>query len=390
MQEAAGIIAEYNPFHNGHLHHLREARQTGLPIIAVMSGSIMQRGEPAFLDKWTRARLAVQSGVDLVFELPCAFSLRSAQFFAAGAVSLLEATGCVRCLACGAEHPEYDFTALAGTAASPAYRSLLRELLRAGRSYAAASAEALTRLGAAPTPLELPNDILALEYAKALLHTGIRPLFIRRREAAYNDSGINGGVASARAIRAAISEGRASEAKACVPPPVWEELSRGCGYDVPLLWNFISYRLRMLTPAEIAAGCQCSEGLENLLQQAAGCASLEEALRLCATKRYPAARLRRLFLQLLLHRERSCFEQERPAYLRLLAFSNTGRALLQNIKAHGSLPIISKLGHDPCKGQSSAFKQQLELDLAAADLLSLLQHRPPKSDFFTSPCYEAE
>ena len=94
--KAVGIVAEYNPFHNGHLHHLQETKKlTGLPAIAVMSGSFMQRGEPAFLDKWLRARLAVENGVDLVLELPAAFSLRSAEFFASGAVKILAATGVV-------------------------------------------------------------------------------------------------------------------------------------------------------------------------------------------------------------------------------------------------------------------------------------------------------
>ena len=94
--KAVGIVAEYNPFHNGHRHHLQTTKNlTNLPVIAVMSGSFMQRGEPAFLDKWQRARLAVQNGVDLVVELPTAFSLRSAEFFASGAVQIMQAMGCV-------------------------------------------------------------------------------------------------------------------------------------------------------------------------------------------------------------------------------------------------------------------------------------------------------
>ncbi len=388
MQEAVGIIAEYNPFHNGHLHHLREAKKTGLPAIAVISGSIMQRGEPAFLDKWRRARLAVLNGVDLVLELPCAFSLRSAEFFARGAVGLLAASGCVKYLACGVEHPDYAFPALAQAAASDAYKGLLQQALRSGMAYAAACAAALAALGHSGPVLEQPNDILALEYCKALSGCGITPLFIQRRQAEYNAAAISGSIASARAIRTAISAGHCQQAQNCVPASVWQELSHACGYDERLFWQLISYRLRMLEKSAIAACCQCSEGLENLLKQAAGCTTLAEALALCGSKRYPAARIRRLFVQLLLHRPRAAFEQSQPAYLRVLAFNDNGRALLKSMRADASLPVITKLGAAPCRGRSAAFREQLELDLAAADLLALLQGRAPHGDYLTSPYYQ--
>lgn len=392
MQQAAGIIAEYNPFHNGHLYHLEQTRKiTGLPVIVIMSGSIMQRGEPALLDKWTRARLAVDNGADLVIELPAAFSLRSAQYFAAGAVSLLTACGCVSTLSCGAENPAADFPALAAALTAPECSKLLQAKLRQGLSYAAASEQALRDLTGETVRLNTPNDILALEYSKALQKTSIKPLFIRRLHAAYNDTSINGSIASATAIRQALQAGQTEEIACAAPPDVYAKLL-SLPYSLPAsqqtLWSLISYRLRMLTPRQIAAHCQCSEGLENILKRAASCSSLAEAVALCSGKRYPASRIRRLFLQLLLHRSAADFAQQQPAYLRILAFNQQGRSLLQTIKQNSPLPLLTKLGRNPFRDRSEAFRQQLELDLAASDLLSLLQQRPAGSDFLTSPYYK--
>lgn len=391
MQQAAGIIAEYNPFHNGHLYHLQQTKEkTNLPVIVIMSGSIMQRGEPALLDKWTRARLAVDNGADLVIELPAAFSLRSAQYFASGAVALLQACGCVSTLSCGTENPATDFTALASALTSPECSKLLQEKLQQGLSYAAASEQALQKLTGKKIQLNTPNDILALEYSKALLKTAIKPIFIQRQHADYNDTAISGNIASATAIRQALLTGETSDIAQAVPADVNQELI-ALPYDFAFsrqrLWMLISYRLRMLTPQQIALSCQCSEGLENVLKRAESCTSLAEAVAECSGKRYPASRIRRLLLQLLLHHSAEDFAQAEPAYLRILAFNEQGRSLLKDIKKNSSLPLLTKLGHNPFRNQSKAFRQQLELDIAASDLLALLQQCPSGSDFLTSPYY---
>lgn len=388
MQQATGIVAEYNPLHNGHLYHLAATKKAaGLPVIIIMSGSMVQRGEPALLDKWTRARLAVRYGADLVFELPTAFTLRSAQYFASGAVKLLQACGCVATLSCGAEHPQYDFLSLAESISSTGFQQALHSLIGQGLSYAAAAEAALQSLKMTPAALKTPNDILALEYCRALLGSKMRPLFIQRQGADYNDTQINSQLPSATAIRTAFYEGRTETIADTVPAEVYENICR-TGHDrLKLLWPLISYQLRMLTPRQIAGRCQCSEGLENLLKSASSCSDLTEALRCCSTSRYPASRIRRLFLQLLLNRPVTYWQQREPAYLRLLAFNNTGRMLLKSIKSHGQLPVITKLGRRPLQGQNTAFQQQLELDIAAADLLSLLDTKPAGSDYLTSPYY---
>ena len=387
--QAVGIVAEYNPFHNGHLHHLQETKKlTNLPVVAVMSGGFMQRGEPAFMNKWQRARLAVENGVDLVLELPATFSLRSAEFFARGAVNILKATGCVTHLSCGAESPNTDFVKLASIITSEAFQKELQSLIKTGLPYASAYEKTLQALAGVEV-LNTPNDILALEYSKALQNTSITPLFIQREAANYNDANIEGNIASATAIRNAFLENNVDSLKKAVPQNVWQALENHAAINEKLLWNLISYRLRLLTPSEIANRCQCTEGLENLLKQAANCTTLEEAVTLCSNKRYPATRIRRLFMQLLLDKERSYLEQAEPAYIRVLAFNDEGRQLLKAMKETATLPIITKLGKNPSNGQSIAFTQQLELELAASDVFALLQNTPAPigSDFLNSPYY---
>lgn len=386
--KAVGIVAEYNPFHNGHLHHVTETKKiTGLPVIAIMSGSLCQRGEPAFLNKWHRSRLAVENGVDLVLELPTVFTTRSAEYFAKGAIDILAAIGCVSTLSCGAENPSFDFATLARIMTGSKFQQALQTELKCGKSYAAACAQLLQAHTGSTAQLNTPNDILALEYSKALLKHDIKPIFMQRTDNGYNSPEIEGSIASATAIRTDYTSHGLLWQQA-VPPSVKSFIiQNSAGYDEALLWQLISYRLRLLSPQAIAELSQCSEGMENLLKQTAGCSTLSEALTAASQKRYPTSRLRRTLLQLLLDRPRSYYEQSTPAYIRVLAFNDTGRQLLKEMKKSAQLPIITKLGKNPTYGQSTGFAQQMELDIAAAELLSFLQSSSVGIDYTTSPAY---
>lgn len=386
--QATGIIAEYNPFHNGHLYHIQETKRlTQQPVIVVMSGSFMQRGEPAVLSKWQRASCAVQGGADLVLELPCVFTLRSAEFFAKGAVQLLAATGCVNTLACGTEHPQSGFEAAASLACSAEAQARLRELLQNGLSYA----QAWEKILGANTAFRSPNDILALEYTKELLQTSadIQPLYLQRTDEGYNSTTIGSSIASASAIRRAIADGDGSWQQA-VPDYMHEALATG-GYNAQLLWLLLKYRLRLLTPQQLAERCEASEGLENLLSKAADCASLQSALAACSSKRYTASRIRRLLLQILLDLPKAVWQKQAPAYLRVLAFNNIGRQLLHRMKTSAQLPIINKLGKNALCNDSVAYRTQLSAEVTATDLWSLLQKdaalNRSGNDFYQSPVY---
>lgn len=386
--QTTGIIAEYNPFHNGHLYHIQETKRlTQQPVIVVMSGSFMQRGEPAVLSKWQRASCAVQGGADLVLELPCVFTLRSAEFFAKGAVQLLAATGCVNTLACGTEHPQSDFEAAASLACSAEAQTRLHELLQSGLSYA----QAWEKILGTNTAFRSPNDILALEYTKALLQTAadIQPLYLQRTDEGYNSTSIGNSIASASAIRRAMADGNESWQQA-VPDYTHAALAAG-GYDAQLLWQLLKYRLRLLSPQQLAERCEASEGLENLLSKAADCASLQSALAACSSKRYTASRIRRLLLQILLDLPKAVWQKQSPAYMRVLSFNNIGRQLLHRMKTSAQLPIINKLGKNALCNDSVAYRTQLSAEVTATDLWSLLQKdaalNRSGNDFYQSPVY---
>lgn len=392
--EAIGIVAEYNPFHKGHLWHIQETKKIkDLPIIVVMSGSLMQRGEPAFADKWLRARMAVEGGVDLVLELPTAFSLRSAEFFAQGGVKLLEATGVVSHLSCGAEDANIDYAQLARTILSPAVQEKIHQQLQQGHPYAKACELALastansTQLASIATK---PNNILTLEYAKALLNTKIEQIIIARNGSNYNDTELTS-LASASAIRQAYFNN--ANWQQAMPEAVAELIEANkntVDYDEAKLWTLLNYKLRTSTPEDIRKVTECNEGLENLLLDAVNANSFAEAVAQCTNKRYPASRIRRLFMQLLMDKPRTYLEQANPAYLRVLAFNSTGRELLSAMKHAATLPIITKLGRNPYQNQSEGFKQQLELDITAANIVALLrpEQQNNASDFLTSPYYK--
>lgn len=391
--EAIGIVAEYNPFHKGHLWHIQETKKIkDLPIIAVMSGSLMQRGEPAFADKWLRARMAVECGVDLVLELPTAFSLRSAEFFAKGGVKLLEATGIVKYLSCGAEDAHINYQSLAKTILSTETQSEIHQQLQRGYTYAKSCELALqsnmasSHLAAIATK---PNNILALEYAKALLNTNIEQIVVARNGSNYNDTELTS-LASASAIRKAYTDNANwQEAVPSTVAQLIEANKNAIGYDSTKLWTLLNYKLRTCSTEGIVGMTECNEGLENLLLSTINAPSFQEAIAQCTNKRYPASRIRRLYLQLLMSKPRTYLKQAAPAYLRVLAFNSTGRELLSTMKHTATLPIITKLGRNPYQNQSESFRQQLELDIIAANITALLwpEQQNNASDFRTSPYY---
>lgn len=358
--KVTGIIAEFNPFTNGHQHFVHTIKELkDAPVVAVMSGSFVQRGEPAFANKFLRAETAILGGVDLVLELPSAWTLRSAEHFAKGGVTLLKATGVVDTLACGTEHPEFDFVACAQKIA--AVQPKVKAAMDRGQSYPQALKEAVPEL-----PND-PNDILALEYTKAARDLPI--LYLPRTGKNYNDETLDK-FASASAVRKAWPK-----VMRAIPESTMQVLLGNCNYDLNMFWRLVQYRLRMMSPTEIAAATTTTEGLENLLKKSQNCLTWNEALAKCSTKRYPTSRIRRLFCQLALCQERPMWEFSEPEYLRVLAFNDTGREILKEMKKTATLPVITKP------------ETLYAADVAATDLLASLQGQPVGLDFTTSPKY---
>ncbi len=348
----AGIITEYNPLHMGHVHLMREARRllgTETGILCVMSGNYVQRGEFALVDKFARAAAAVQSGADLVLELPVSWALSSAEGFAAGAVEMMRATGAVTHLVFGSEGG--DAAALVRVAealCSDGFPPRLREELRKGDSFPAARQRAVEALlsGEDAAVLERPNDILGVEYCKALRGSGIRPVAVPRRGAAHDSEAARGVFASASAIRRALCRHEEETALGLCAPAMAEiyRAEQAAGRAPAGLWNCeraVLARLRLLEEADYAALDLGNEGLYRRFYRAGGAsASVEAFLEEVKTKRYPLARLRRMVFRAYLGLPPA--PPERPAYLRVLAANERGTALLAGMRKTAALPVLTK------------------------------------------------
>ena len=406
---ATGIVAEYNPFHNGHRHHVAATRSlTGdVPLVAVMSGHFVQRGEPALFDKWARAAMAVAGGVDLVLELPTAFAVRSAQFFAAGAVRLLHSLGVVDRLSFGAEHADLAaLRRLAAASGDEAVTAGLRRRLDAGEPYAAALGRSLAAASGLPAAMVAsPNNILAVEYLRAIERyaPALVPLPIPRYQAGYHDTAVSGPIASATAIRAALLGGDAAAAYGALPA-VSRELAGGLAAAGrgPVAWEAFSPALlaglRRATPAELAALPEVSEGLEYKLKAAGGAGSLDELVVVLKSKRYSRTRLQRILVHSLLMTRRAAvaaWDESGPLYARVLAFNDRGRRLLRSMAHKAAVPVVTKMTHflhsRDMGTELAPLQAMLALDATATDVHCLGMASPEwrrgGRDFRQSPLY---
>ncbi len=352
-----GLITEYNPFHNGHLHHLKESiRITDAShTVAIMSGHFLQRGEIALCDKWSRAEAAVKSGVDLVFELPSVYACASAEHFARGAVMSLTAAGC-DAFCFGSETGSLDGlykTALALSNESPAFKARLKSHLKAGLSYPAAREIALG-LPTENAPDYSSNNILGIEYLKAAIQTksSMTPYTINRLTAAYHETELTGAISSATAIRRKLeqSEVDLSLVEPTVPAPSYDLIS-ALGAEGLLTrqeqgYAFIKYQLLSEKKEELSAYHEFSEGLENrIFQCVLASHSLTELIDMTKTKRYTRTRIQRALMNMLLKRKSSdltplLFAEQVP-YLRVLAFNQKGREILRTIKKNSTTPLLT-------------------------------------------------
>ena len=337
--ETAGIVAEYNPFHRGHAWHIAETRRRlggDAPVVCVMSGHWVQRGECALADKWLRAALALDRGADLVVELPTPWAMASAESFARGAVSLLAATGVVDVLSFGSETGELaPLEDAAAALDGPEYPERLRAALGRGLSFPAARQEA-----AGAACLSAPNNNLGVEYLRSLRALGstIRPLTVLRQGAGH-DGPAAGGFASASELRRLLRAGRGEEAAPYLTAPWSGELA-----DMQHIERAVLARLRTMGEGDWAAlpDGGGAEGLPSRLAKAAREAvSLEDFYTRAKTRRYPHARLRRLALAAFLGL-RAAERPAAPPYVRVLGLGGRGRALLRRMKDTCPLPVIVK------------------------------------------------
>lgn len=334
------IICEYNPFHNGHLYQLQEAkRRSGADaIFCIMSGNFVQRGEAAVMDKFTRAKHAVLAGADIVVELPAVFSTSNAELFAKGALSILSALPCVSTLCFGAENAEKDAFLRTANALNHEPKEVSEKIkihTASGMSYAKARAQAWE--GILPSDMLCsPNNILGLEYTRAILekNADLDILPVARIGSGYHDEQLRENYSSATAIRASIRQGVSSARN--LPKYVEQDLPERLEDKLDSLEK---YAILCRSAEEVAGTCDCSEGLENALKKAAlSNRTLTETL---TSARYTASRIRRIALQNLLQIDETLVKDclRTPLYLRVLAIKKERVDLLSDL-SRSPLPIL--------------------------------------------------
>ena len=393
---AVGLVTEYNPFHNGHLHHLRESlRVTGAEAaVAVMSGHFLQRGEPAMVDKWVRTEMALAAGVDLVFELPFAFACNSAPHFAMGAVQTLDALGVVDSICFGSEAgdlAQLNKVATVLVERQEEIESLTAARLRDGVNYPVARSEVLVGLlpEVSAEILNSPNNILGIEYLKALYSTNsrIQPYTIKRLGAGYHDTDVKSEIASATGMRRMIAAGE--EVESLLPQPCRKVLDEAlrAGRSLDTVRLFVALQSQMLQESEMLNEIYLvDDGIDRRLDLAAlKAASFDELVSGVKSRQWTLTRVQRILMYVLLQVkavEMKAFIQTGPLYLRLLGSSERGRKILARARRRKKLPIIA----DPARAtftlrkfyrNRSAYQQlaeeMLRLDLRATRIYGLLQ-----------------
>ncbi len=343
----AGIVCEYNPFHNGHKFHVEETRKkTGADaIVAIMSGNFVQRGDSSIFPKELRAKIAIENGADLVLELPTAYSTASAEFFALGAVRTLNALGCIDFLSFGAECD--DLASLCEMAELLAnepteFSELLNKFSASGLSFPSARAKAVENfLGNEKADiLSSPNNLLGIEYLKALIlqKSSIKPVAIFRKGAGHDAQETADGIASASYIRDLITSGK--DFSEFIPENANSVLKDAAPHSITKLKEAILCHL-IKTPAEdLRKIADVSEGLENRIKDAAlSSKTLDELYDAIKTKRYTHSRIRRIILSAFLGITESG-RKTVPKYIKILDHNETGQKIIAAAKKTATLPIL--------------------------------------------------
>lgn len=391
MATVLGIIAEYNPFHNGHFYQIEEAKkQTGAKyVVAVMSGNFTQRGNTSLIDKWAKAQMALENGVDIVLELPTIYSVSSAENFAEGAIKILDSLKIVDTLCFGTETA--DFAALNNIAnvlhnEPKEYVAILNHELGKGISYPKARENALMMylndIKRYASILSGSNNILAIEYLKALkrLKSDMTPFSIQRKKVYYNDERIIDEFASSTAIRKLIATEQYAEVRKVVPMSSYmllkEKIEKGnFVIDIIKFEKEILYNLRKMTVKQIAELPDVTEGLEYAIKNAANsCNSLLELVNIIKSKRYTQTRIQRILVYALLGITKKDMANARKVipYARVLGFNKNGREMLSDIcSINPRINMITSVKKYEDQNINKVLREMLEKDIFATNVYTL-------------------
>lgn len=385
--KCVGITAEYNPFHNGHLYHLEQSKlATGAQIsVAAMSGNFVQRGHMAICSKWERAEAAVKCGIDLVVEIPTVFACNSAPVFASAAVEILENLG-ADWISFGSESgniEELKEISRAMNEKETLIEKLVREKVKEGLSYPRARRDAVASiLGDEKADLlDLPNNILAIEYLKRIQNA--KPVTVKRQGPGYNELEPCEDMASASAIRSMVKSSKNVET--LTPEPSTEMLKKALHPLEDKIFQIICAKVLTSSREELdrvfAGGEGLGNKLKNEIRKASAYAQLIQRLK---SKRYTRTRIERFISHVLLDIGAPDLY---PNYIRVLAFNKAGSRYLKEVKKKGicSLPIITNINKDA--QNDVALMSAIEKDILAADIFNLASGRNlyDESDYVRMP-----
>lgn len=391
MEKVLGIICEYNPFHNGHLYHLEQSKKiTGSNyVVAIMSGNFTQRGDPAIIDKWSRAEMALKCGVDLVLELPALYSTSSAENFAYGAVRILDSLKIIDYICFGSETSNLETLSKVSDVLykePKKYKTILSDELDKGISFPKARENALLKYLNNPKKytniLSSPNNILGVEYIKSLkkLKSKISPIVIERSESRHNDLDYSGNIASATAIRNIIKNGDFDIVKKLLPKESYSILVNNIkqGHfisDLSVFEKQIIYNLRKMDISQIAELPDVTEGLEFSIKKTANsCNTIQELQSLLKSKRYTATRLQRILLYSLLEitKKDIILSRKTSPYARVLALNDKGKYMISEIaKSNPNLEIITSVKRFLDKSNNKNIKFMIDKDIFSTNVYSI-------------------
>lgn len=375
--KVAGIIAEFNPFHNGHAFLVQKAREAGYThVVAVMSGNFVQRGEPALFHHSVRTQAALCNGVDLVIQLPGVYAMSGAQSFARAGAEILDALGVVDSLVFGSECGNADLLSQTADAVySEEIKRFLSEELEKGISFASARENALRRINPVYADIiKSPNNILGVEYIAALkrLESKVNPVTFSRNGAAHDSDETDGKIAGASLIRELIRNG--CEWKNLVPNNTIDIYEASEIADISRIESAVLYKIRTVSADELAKTPDISEGIENrILSAAKQTGSLENLYSLAKTKRYSHARIRRIVWNCLLGVTADDLNKSVP-YIRITGFNKRGAEVIKAAKETARLPIMSKPS-DLLQLDETA-QRLFSLECTAGDIYSLCYKNP--------------
>ena len=393
-----GLITEYNPFHFGHEFHLNSSKKKTACdyTICIMSGNFVQRGIPAIVNKWSRAKMALLGGVDLVLELPTIYSVSSAEYFAFGAISILNNLNIVDSICFGSECGDIDILkeiAKILVKEPLEFKEYLKEQLNLGLSFPKARSIAIANYMKNSSEfnsydiesiLNSSNNILAIEYCKALfkLKSNINPVTITRQGSNYNDDNLNqDSFSSASSIRKSITEKSLESCINALPKYSYEILKNTKISDIDKMFLYIKYKL-LSDPMFLDNIPDASEGLGNkILSNLANTNTFDELVMSCKSKRYSYTRINRVLCQcfLSLNKDDILLNKSTPQYVRVLGLNQNGAKILKEIKRSSNIKIVNKIS-------KKNIDPMLSIDIKATNLYSLLNDDTMlNADFKISP-----